>query len=262
MRLAVALAVLLPPSGTSSMRHAVARRPALLRPLAALLGATTTLPPRAAHASTDVVVRVMDSDRVKLERAGVVRLAGVQTPTRDVPVCYNREPGVKTRGMLSRGAKVEVELSSGDANIVVGGKSVSETLVREGFAYATPRRRRASDGDDYLASALADAQAAAKRDQRGLWRPCGDASPVVPVATFDDIDFQPTPTKDYGDAPAKYKSCAEFEFYEDALAIFERAPESVRKRLDRDGDGVPCPGLPHTTDQERYRFKKRAEASS
>ncbi len=125
-----------------------------------------------------------------------------------------------------------------------------------------PSRRRASDGDDYLGSVLAEAQEAAKRDQRGLWRPCGAASPVVPVATFDDIDFQPTPTKDYGDAPAKYKSCAEFEFYEDALAIFERAPEGVRKRLDRDGDGVPCPGLPHTTDQERYRFKKRAEASS
>ena len=258
MRLAVALAVLLPPSGASSMRSIIGRRPALLRPLAALLGATT-LP---AHASTDVVVRVMDSDRVKLERAGVVRLAGVRTPTRDVPVCYNREPGVKTRGMLSRGAKVEVEADGGDANIVVGGKSVSETLVREGYAYATPRRRRESDGD-YLASVLAEAQEAAKRDQRGLWRPCDATSaPVVPVATFDDIDFQPTPTKDYGDAPAKYKSCAEFEFYEDALAIFERAPESVRKRLDRDGDGVPCPGLPHTTDRERYRFKKRAEASS
>ena len=253
------LAVLLPPrAAAASMRRAIARRPALLRPLAALLGATT-LP---AHASTDVVVRVMDSDRVKLERAGVVRLAGVRTPTRDVPVCYNREPGVKTRGMLSRGAKVELEVDDGDANIVVGGKSVSETLVREGYSYATPRRRRASDGEDYLGSVLAEAEAVAKRDQRGLWRPCGGASPVVPVATFDDIDFQPTPTKDYGDAPAKYKSCAEFEFYEDALAIFERAPESVRKRLDRDGDGVPCPGLPHTTDQERYRFKKRAEASS
>ena len=189
-------------------------------------------------------------------------MAGVRTPTRDVPVCYNREPGVKARAMLPRGTKVNVEDVNGDADVVAGGKSVSETLVREGYAYATPRRRRASDGDDYLGSALAEAQEAAKRDQRGLWRPCGDASPVVPVATFDDIDFQPTPTKDYGDAPAKYKSCAEFEYYEDALAIFERAPESVRKRLDRDGDGVPCPGLPHTTDQERYRFKKRAEASS
>jgi endonuclease YncB( thermonuclease family) len=251
---AALLAVLLPPSGASSMRSIIGRRPALLRPLAALLGATT-LP---AHASTDVVVRVMDADRVKLERAGVVRLAGVRTPTRDVPVCYNREPGVKARAMLPRGTKVNVEDVNGDADVVAGGKSVSETLVREGFAYATPRRRRASDGEDYLASALAEAQEAAKRDQRGLWRPCGDASPSVPVATFDDIDFQPTPTKDYGDAPAKYKSCAEFEFYEDALAIFERAPESVRKRLDRDGDGVPCPGLPHTTDQERYRFKKRS----
>ena len=49
---------------------------------------------------------------------------------------------------------------------------------------------------------------------------------------------------------------------EDEPELFERAPEGVRKRLDRDGDGVPCPGLPHTTDRERYRFKKRAEASS
>jgi endonuclease YncB( thermonuclease family) len=234
----------------------------LLRPLSALLCATTTLPPLDARASTDVVVRVMDADRVKLERAGVVRLAGVRTPTRDVPVCYNREPGVKARAMLPRGTKVNVEDVNGDADIVAGGKSVSETLVRDGYSYATPRRRRASDGEDYLGSVLAEAEAAAKRDQRGLWRPCGGASPVVPVATFDDIDFQPTPTKDYGDAPTKYKSCAEFEYYEDALAIFERAPEGVRKRLDRDGDGVPCPGLPHTTDRERYRFKKRAEAAS
>ena len=246
------------------MRHAIARRPALLRPLAALLGAaTTTLPPQPARATTDVVVRVMDADRVKLERAGVVRLAGVRTPTRDVPVCYNREPGVKARAMLPRGTKVNVEDVNGDADVVAGGKSVSETLVRDGYSYATPRRRRASDGEDYLGSVLAEAEAAAKRDQRGLWRPCDATSaPTVPVATFDDIDFQPTPTKDYGDAPAKYKSCAEFDYYEDALAIFERAPDSVRKRLDRDGDGVPCPGLPHTTDRERYRFKKRAEASS
>ena len=185
------------------------------------------------RASTDVVVRVMDADRVKLERAGVVRLAGVRTPTRDVPACYNREPGVKARAMLPRGTKVNVEDVNGDADVVAGGKSVSETLVRGGFAYATPTPARASDGDDYLASALAEAQEAAKRDQRGLWRPCGaDASPVVPVATFDDIDFQPTPTKDYGDAPAKYESCAEFEYYEDALAIFERAPEGAYgKRL-------------------------------
>ena len=135
MRLAVALAVLLPPSGASSMRSIIGRRPALLRPLAALLGATPMLP---AHASTDVVVRVMDADRVKLERAGVVRLAGVRTPTRDVPECYNREPGVKARAMLPRGTKVNVEDVNGDADVVAGGKSVSETLVREGYAYATP----------------------------------------------------------------------------------------------------------------------------
>ena len=162
------LAVLLPPRAPhASMRRAIARRPALLRPLA-------RAPRLDARASTDVVVRVMDADRVKLERAGVVRLAGVRTPTRDVPVCYNREPGVKTRGMLSRGAKVE-RGGRRRRREHRGRRQVRERDARAGglrLRDATP-----AAGLRWGGFGSPTPRTIAKRDQRGLWRPCGDASP-------------------------------------------------------------------------------------
>ena len=134
--------------------------------------AVTTLPPLDARASTDVVVRVMDSDRVKLERAGVVRLEGVATPTRDVPECYNREPGVKARAMLPRGTKVNVEDVNGDADVVAGGKSVSETLVRKVEALrdakTTARLRRGRLPGFRRSPRLKRPRSATS----GLWRPC------------------------------------------------------------------------------------------
>ncbi len=58
--------------------------------------------------------------------------------------------------------------------------------------------------------------------------------------------------------PGDVKGCSDFETYEDALSWYEKyAPYygDVAK-LDRDGDGVPCPGLPHTSVRERYRMKR------
>jgi len=57
--------------------------------------------------------------------------------------------------------------------------------------------------------------------------------------------------------PGDIKGCSDFATYEDALGWYETyAPYygDVAK-LDRDGDGVPCPGLPHTAVAERYRMK-------
>lgn len=51
--------------------------------------------------------------------------------------------------------------------------------------------------------------------------------------------------------------CSDFATYEDALRWFEYYKQwygDVAK-LDRDGDGIPCPGLPHTKVQEMYRIK-------
>lgn len=199
------------------------------------------------------MVRVLEDDSVKLERNGVVKLAGIHTPTRGVPECYARVPFARTRSLLPRRTKVTVvEVEDGGADLQLSdGSSVNARLVREG--YARRRRRKVEDG---LSSALARAESAAKREQLGIWQTC-DATTTLPFATFDDVDSKPTPAKDFGALPDVVRSCGDFDTYEDALAIFERTTsDQVRRKLDRDGDGVPCPGLPHTTSQERYRFKK------
>jgi hypothetical protein len=59
------------------------------------------------------------------------------------------------------------------------------------------------------------------------------------------------------DNPGDIKGCSDFKTYEDALQWYEQYEPYYGDvaRLDRDGDGVPCPGLPHTSDRERYRMK-------
>ena len=57
--------------------------------------------------------------------------------------------------------------------------------------------------------------------------------------------------------PGDVKGCSDFTYYEDALGYYERYYPYYGDvaKLDRDGDGVPCPGLPHTGNQDRYRMK-------
>jgi hypothetical protein len=57
--------------------------------------------------------------------------------------------------------------------------------------------------------------------------------------------------------PGDMKGCSDFKTYEEALQWFERYMPYYGDvaRLDRDGDGVPCPGLPHTSNMEIYRMK-------
>ena len=52
--------------------------------------------------------------------------------------------------------------------------------------------------------------------------------------------------------------CSDFSIYEDALRWYETYYPYYGDvaKLDRDGDGVPCPGLPHTKVSEIYRMKK------
>ncbi|KAH8049251.1 hypothetical protein JL722_12052 [Aureococcus anophagefferens] len=205
----------------------LATRRTLPQGITALLALTSPFAPpgNAASFQKDVVVRVLDDDKVKLEALGTVQLAGIRTPTRGVPDCYARVPFVRARA----------------------------AAAARGYA----KRRLRKNDDDALASALARAEAAAKREGAGIWTTCeADREVARPtfVATFDDVDFKPAPAKDFGDAPTVVRSCADFSAY--GRAIFERHA-CVRRRLDRDGDGVPCPDLPHTTNRELYRFKKR-----
>ena len=58
--------------------------------------------------------------------------------------------------------------------------------------------------------------------------------------------------------PGDVRGCSDFTYYEDALGYYERFYPYYGDvaKLDRDGDGVPCPGLPHTSNQDKYRMKR------
>lgn len=51
--------------------------------------------------------------------------------------------------------------------------------------------------------------------------------------------------------------CSDFVTYEDALKWYEfyKPWYGDVAKLDRNLDGVPCPGIPHTTAREKYRMK-------
>jgi len=62
--------------------------------------------------------------------------------------------------------------------------------------------------------------------------------------------------------PGDVRGCSDFETYEEALLWFETYQPYYGDvaKLDRDGDGVPCPGIPHTTNREKYRMKVPASS--
>lgn len=58
--------------------------------------------------------------------------------------------------------------------------------------------------------------------------------------------------------PGDIRGCSDFRTYEEALRWYETFFPYYGDvaKLDRDGDGVPCSGLPHTQDSAKYRVKK------
>jgi endonuclease YncB( thermonuclease family) len=68
-----------------------------------------------------------------------------------------------------------------------------------------------------------------------------------------DTNSHPTPPKNPGDT----KQCSDFTTYEDALSWFEYYQPYYGDvaKLDRNMDGIPCSGLPHIKNSERYRMK-------
>ncbi|KAG8464452.1 hypothetical protein KFE25_003515 [Diacronema lutheri] len=237
-----------------------------------------------ARISEDRVVRVLDANAVKLEKSGVVRLAGASTPTvGGLPECFRFTPSAHLRRALPKGARVQVRVTDSARRLAVvtphgraGGAaapSVNEALVTGGWARAT----RVGVDDDALAEALERAQASARASRVGLWVAC-DASHSPVEAVYEEVRAAPAVqpvdvTLGEGDAPRTAAStpaalrgqfavsraraadrCGEYVFFEDAKRAYDAAPARLA-RLDSDGDGVPCGGLPHRPEIERRQLK-------
>jgi micrococcal nuclease len=171
-------------------------RPAVLA-LALLAGACS--PTRSAAPGppgTAVVVHPVDGDTVVVRIGGTeesVRLIGIDTPesvARDRPVeCFGPEAKARTAELLPPGTTVRLErdVEARDrydrllAYVVRAddGVLVNLLLVEEGYAESArfPPNLAHQPGLDA-------AEAAARREQRGLWPVCGGTDvPVGPIAS-------------------------------------------------------------------------------
>ena len=184
------------------------------------------------------VVRVIDGDSLVVESGGRevdVRLANVDAPELDQP------RGVEARNALQSlvaGRDIELELVSGDAyrrivaRVLVGDLDVNAALVRQGFAWV----RRAYSP----APGLIRMEEQAKAARRGLW---ADSDAVAPWlwrktrrGSEQTTEVLTIPVVECG---AK-RNCGQMTSCEEALAHLQQCG---LRRLDRDGDGIPCEQL-------------------
>lgn len=155
--------------------------------------------------------------------------------------------------------------------------SIQEELLRRGYAKVRSTSLADDDSSFPSRSLLDHWTAVQEQAQLNKIGPLYQES-CPRGASLDDIavdtQFEPIPLTtrtDWGDStatttkpknPGDSVGCSDFETYEDALRWYERYLPwygDVAK-LDRDGDGIPCPGLAHTKDHERYRIKKPKQA--
>lgn len=256
----------------------------------------------------DKVVRVLDATTVKLEKTGLVKLAGVRMPTPgssnfQFPDCLSYTPAYKLRQFIPSKTKVLVRIAdSKNSNALPAvilreedSLFVNRELIRLGFGKVP--KSIPSDFQTYLDHEdLRSLQKQAETDGIGIFKRCDEASMTsAPEAQFEpleftvetvwgddggklvtrqrsDVDVQPDNPGDirgkilllcencfYGVVFSQTFSigCSDFSTYEDALRWYEKFFPYYGdvSKLDRDGDGVPCPGLPHTTVAEKYRMK-------
>jgi endonuclease YncB( thermonuclease family) len=162
---------------------------------------------------------------------------------------------------------------------------VNEELVRTGFAKVIKQSTKNIDSTLSSSASLLDMdrlrslQRNAESRGIGIFSTCDAKSESISKMPVVDAVFEPIEqtvetvwTADGGkqrlrqkasetsvrpDNPGDVKGCSDFKTYEDALQWYEKYEPFYGDvaRLDRDGDKVPCPGLPHTTDRDRYRMK-------
>lgn len=170
------------------------------------------------------------------------------------------------------------------------GMLINQELVRYGFAFV---RKGTDSALPNMMIDLKQLEVAAKEKGLGVFKSCsadGSGGILVPdydkptndngsaqamatsenfVAEFEPMDYtddggktiifsrKKTPNATPPPNPGDTKGCSDFQSYEDALGWYETyAPYyGDVARLDRDGDGVPCPGLPHTAIADKYRMK-------
>ena len=249
---------------------------------------------RAESYGTSKVKRVVDASTVQLDSGGYLSLDTVRGAggTYPLPECMDRAPSYKLTQLLPAGTAVRYVTLDGAAAAASpsrawlmrerDGALVNLEVVRAGFAFV---RKGVAATPPGMMEDLTSLERAAKEKGLGIYTSCDagdtdaeDRAPAGFVAEFQPMDATETryvggkrvlaprrpasaaPPPNPADVPRPVRSvrgCSDFSTYEEALGWYETyAPfYGDVARLDRDGDGVPCPGLLHTTVAEQYRMK-------
>ena len=242
--------------------------------------------------SSDKVIRIVDANTVQLESLGQVSLAGIKTPSPTssnfkYPDCFPYSPTYKLRQLIPAKTKVKVEQqelqdgSNKKQKYVVlirqsDGMVVNSELVKSGFARVKKETLSSSNSNTLQPDDLLPLQQAAKEQQLGIYMSCTtsydqqsvpNSIAVAPVAEFEPLDDRdnsdhpkvtpPNPVEQRRNSRKPVRGCSDFKTYEEALRWYEFYGEYYGDvaNLDRDRDGIPCPGLPHTTNPNLYRMK-------
>ena len=193
---------------------------------------------------------------------------------------------IETQGGVTTNTVPQVVLIRNDDSLVV-----NEELVKTGFAvvktgFAKQQLSPASSSSSLStidADDLTALQESARSNGLGIFSKCNAENDDGVAAESFVAEFEPlertmetvylsdggkrvlrdeTTTTTFSKEnpprnPGDTKGCSDFETYEDALQWYETYQPYFGDvaKLDRDRDGVPCPGLPHTSNQQRYRMK-------
>jgi hypothetical protein len=144
-------------------------------------------------------------------------------------------------------------------------RSVNAQLVQLGYAQVRNTQRNNNNPDavlERLIPPLVTLQQQAMQQQLGVY--CSATSSnrntffVAEFEDYQDPNGDDTTASTPPPNPGDRVGCSDFETYEDSLRYYERYFPYYGDvaRLDRDGDGIPCPKLPHTNNREQYRIKK------
>ncbi|CAJ1953352.1 unnamed protein product [Cylindrotheca closterium] len=230
----------------------------------------------------DTVMRILDGNTIKLQKGGLVSIAGARFPIASssnfqFSECYTYGPTYKLRQLVPAKTEVWVKTSGSKPQAIIfrqkDSLNVNQELVKSGFAKVKPI---SSEFEAYLDPLkLKSWEAEANRLGLGIFKQCDASVESSFVAEFEPLEYDVVtqwgndggkqivkqkestaivPPRNPGDV----RGCSDFETYEDALSWFEYYKPFYGDigKLDRNGDGVPCPGLPHTSIREKYRMKK------
>lgn len=190
--------------------------------------------PACALAWQGKVVHIKDGDTIVVLRDKNevdIRLYGIDTPEKGQPygsrakrfvahMAGKERVEVDVRDTDRYGRKVALVYVEGD------GKSLNEELVRAGYAWVYKRYCKIQDCDHWR-----KLERQAREANKGLW---SDPDPVPPW------DWRHGVGKD----SKQDKNCSDFDTQAEAQSFYEKHQPGDPHRLDGDGDGVACEGLP------------------